>query len=77
MEDSRHQKRGAFSEFSLNLLEGFETLMTSTLRLDLRQCADAAGQKYYDDAMPWQKMLADDGFAIITGRRSGRYGRCQ
>ena len=54
------------------LVEGFETLHDIGPAVSIFGSSRMRpGQKYYDDAATTAKMLADDGFAIITGGGPG------
>jgi uncharacterized protein (TIGR00730 family) len=72
MEDLKTSETWRVFRIQSELVEGFETLHELGPAVSifgssrLRQ-----GNKYYDDAVAVAKMLADDGFAIITGGGPG------
>src|SRR5512139_2910553 len=72
MEDLKTSETWRVFRIQSELVEGFETLHDIGPAVSIFGSARMrAGQKYYDDAMTVAKMLADDGFAIITGGGPG------
>jgi hypothetical protein len=72
MEDLKTSETWRVFRIQSELVEGFETLHDIGPAVSIFGSARMRpGQKYYDDAMTVAKMLADDGFAIITGGGPG------
>jgi uncharacterized protein (TIGR00730 family) len=72
MEDLKTSETWRVFRIQSELVEGFETLNDLGPAVTIFGSARlAAGNKYYDDALAVAKMLADDGFAIITGGGPG------
>jgi uncharacterized protein (TIGR00730 family) len=72
MEDLKTSETWRVFRIQSELVEGFETLNDIGPAVTIFGSARlSAGNKYYDDALAVAKMLADDGFAIITGGGPG------
>lgn len=72
MEDLKTSETWRVFRILSELVEGFETLNEIGPAVTIFGSARlSAGNKYYDDAVAVAKMLADDGFAIITGGGPG------
>jgi len=72
MEDLKTSETWRVFRIQSELVEGFETLHELGPAVSIFGSSRMRpGQKYYDDAMTVAKMLADDGFAIITGGGPG------
>ena len=72
MEDLKTSETWRVFRIQSELVEGFETLNDIGPAVTIFGSARlSAGNKYYDDAVAVAKMLADDGFAIITGGGPG------
>ena len=72
MEDLKTSETWRVFRIQSELVEGFETLNEIGPAVTIFGSARlSAGNKYYDDALAVAKMLADDGFAIITGGGPG------
>ncbi len=72
MEDLKTSETWRVFRIQSELVEGFETLHDIGPAVSIFGSARMRpGQKYYDDAVTVAKMLADDGFAIITGGGPG------
>jgi len=72
MEDLKTSETWRVFRIQSELVEGFETLNEIGPAVTIFGSARlSAGNKYYDDAIAVAKMLADDGFAIITGGGPG------
>jgi len=72
MEDLKTSETWRVFRIQSELVEGFETLNDLGPAVTIFGSARLrAGNKYYDDAFAVAKMLADDGFAIITGGGPG------
>jgi uncharacterized protein (TIGR00730 family) len=72
MEDLKTSETWRVFRIQSELVEGFETLNEIGPAVTIFGSARlSAGNKYYDDAVAVAKMLADDGFAIITGGGPG------
>lgn len=72
MEDLKTSETWRVFRILSELVEGFETLNDIGPAVTIFGSARlSAGNKYYDDALAVAKMLADDGFAIITGGGPG------
>ena len=72
MEDLKTSETWRVFRIQSELVEGFETLNELGPAVTIFGSARlSAGNKYYDDAIAVTKMLADDGFAIITGGGPG------
>jgi len=72
MEDLKTSETWRVFRIQSELVEGFETLHDIGPAVSIFGSARMRpGQKYYDDAATTAKMLADDGFAIITGGGPG------
>jgi uncharacterized protein (TIGR00730 family) len=72
MEDLKTSETWRVFRIQSELVEGFETLNDIGPAVTIFGSARlSAGNKYYDAALAVAKMLADDGFAIITGGGPG------
>ncbi len=72
MEDLKTSETWRVFRIQSELVEGFETLHDIGPAVSIFGSARMRpGQKYYDDAVTVAKLLADDGFAIITGGGPG------
>jgi uncharacterized protein (TIGR00730 family) len=72
MEDLKTSETWRVFRIQSELVEGFETLHDIGPAVSIFGSSRMRpGQKYYDDAATTAKMLADDGFAIITGGGPG------
>jgi uncharacterized protein (TIGR00730 family) len=72
MEDLKTSETWRVFRIQSELVEGFETLNDLGPAVTIFGSSRlSAGNKYYDDAVAVAKMLADDGFAIITGGGPG------
>jgi uncharacterized protein (TIGR00730 family) len=72
MEDLKTSETWRVFRIQSELVEGFETLHDLGLAVTIFGSARLRkGNKYYDDATALAKMLADDGFAVITGGGPG------
>jgi hypothetical protein len=72
MEDLKTSETWRVFRIQSELVEGFETLQDLGPAVTIFGSARLSrGNKYYDDAFALAKMLADDGFAIITGGGPG------
>ena len=72
MEDLKTSETWRVFRIQSELVEGFETLNDIGPAVSIFGSSKMRqGQKYYDDAMTVAKMLADDGFAVITGGGPG------
>lgn len=72
MEDLKTSETWRVFRIQSELVEGFETLNDLGPAVSIFGSSRMRpGQKYYDDAVAVAKMLADDGFAIITGGGPG------
>lgn len=72
MEDLKTSETWRVFRIQSELVEGFETLNDIGPAVTIFGSSRlSAGNKYYDDALAVAKMLADDGFAIITGGGPG------
>ena len=72
MEDLKTSETWRVFRIQSELVEGFETLNDIGPAVTIFGSARlSAGNKYYDDAIAVARMLADDGFAIITGGGPG------
>lgn len=72
MEDLKTSETWRVFRIQSELVEGFETLNDLGPAVTIFGSARLSrGNKYYDDAFALAKMLADDGFAIITGGGPG------
>jgi len=72
MEDLKTSETWRVFRIQSELVEGFETLNDIGPAVTIFGSARlSAGHKYYDDAVAVARMLADDGFAIITGGGPG------
>ncbi len=72
MEDLKTSETWRVFRIQSELVEGFETLHDIGPAVSIFGSARMRpGQKYYDDAVTVAKILADDGFAIITGGGPG------
>ncbi len=72
MEDLRTSETWRVFRIQSELVEGFETLNELGPAVTIFGSSRLQkGNKYYDDAVMLAKMLADDGFAIITGGGPG------
>ncbi|MDH4028862.1 MAG: TIGR00730 family Rossman fold protein [Nitrospirota bacterium] len=72
MEDLKTSETWRVFRIQSELVEGFETLHDLGPAVTIFGSARlSSGNKYYDDAVTVAKMLADDGFAIITGGGPG------
>jgi len=72
MEDLKTSETWRVFRIQSELVEGFETLNDIGPAVSIFGSSRMRqGQKYYDDAASVAKMLADDGFAIITGGGPG------
>lgn len=72
MEDLKTSETWRVFRIQSELVEGFETLNDIGPAVTIFGSARLlAGNKYYDDALAVARMLADDGFAIITGGGPG------
>ena len=72
MEDLKTSETWRVFRIQSELVEGFETLNEIGPAVTIFGSSRlSAGNKYYDDALAVAKMLADDGFAIITGGGPG------
>jgi uncharacterized protein (TIGR00730 family) len=72
MEDLKTSETWRVFRIQSELVEGFETLNDLGPAVTIFGSARLRpGNKYYDDALAVAKMLADDGFAIITGGGPG------
>jgi len=72
MEDLKTSETWRVFRIQSELVEGFETLHDIGPAVSIFGSSRMRpGQKYYEDAATTAKMLADDGFAIITGGGPG------
>jgi len=72
MEDLKTSETWRVFRIQSELVEGFETLNDIGPAVSIFGSSRLGpGHKYYDDAVDVAKMLADDGFAIITGGGPG------
>jgi hypothetical protein len=72
MEDLKTSETWRVFRIQSELVEGFETLHDIGPAVSIFGSSRLGpGHKYYDDAVDVAKMLADDGFAIITGGGPG------
>jgi uncharacterized protein (TIGR00730 family) len=72
MEDLKTSETWRVFRIQSELVEGFETLNDLGPAVSIFGSSKLRqGNKYYDDAVALAKMLADDGFAIITGGGPG------
>ena len=72
MEDLKTSETWRVFRIQSELVEGFETLNDLGPAVSIFGSSRfSPGNKYYDDAVALSKMLADDGFAIITGGGPG------
>jgi hypothetical protein len=72
MEDLKTSETWRVFRIQSELVEGFETLNDIGPAVSIFGSSRMQeGQKYYDDAASVARMLADDGFAIITGGGPG------
>ncbi|MEW6601266.1 MAG: TIGR00730 family Rossman fold protein [Nitrospirota bacterium] len=72
MEDLKTSETWRVFRIQSELVEGFETLNELGPAVTIFGSARLTkGNKYYNDAVALAKMLADDGFAIITGGGPG------
>ncbi|MBS1114547.1 MAG: hypothetical protein H6Q93_1244 [Nitrospirae bacterium] len=72
MEDLKTSETWRVFRIQSELVEGFETLNDIGPAVTIFGSARlSAGNKYYDEAVAVARMLADDGFAIITGGGPG------
>lgn len=72
MEDLKTSETWRVFRIQSELVEGFETLHDLGPAVTIFGSARLSHEnKYYDDALTLAKMLADDGFAIITGGGPG------
>lgn len=72
MEDLKTSETWRVFRIQSELVEGFETLNDLGPAVTIFGSARLSkGNKYYNDAVTLAKMLADDGFAIITGGGPG------
>ncbi len=72
MEDLKTSETWRVFRIQSELVEGFETLHDLGPAVTIFGSARLSQEnKYYDDAITLAKMLADDGFAIITGGGPG------
>jgi uncharacterized protein (TIGR00730 family) len=72
MEDLKTSETWRVFRIQSELVEGFETLSELGPAVSIFGSARLRpGNKYYDEAVALSKLLADDGFAIITGGGPG------
>ncbi len=72
MEDLKTSETWRVFRIQSELVEGFETLHELGPAVTIFGSSRLSpGNKYYDDAVTVAKMLADDGFAVITGGGPG------
>lgn len=72
MEDLKTSETWRVFRIQSELVEGFETLHDLGPAVSIFGSARlSTGNRYYDDAVKVSRMLADDGFAIITGGGPG------